>query len=105
MRSSLKKTVIASLAALSLGLGVISTAAPASAHAIWPHGGGGGWHGGGHGWHGGHGWGPAAGIGLLGALAVGAVVASQYNNDDCVQYRPTYDAWGNYVGRRPVNIC
>ena len=24
---------------------------------------------------------------------------------DCIRYRPTYDDWGNYIGRRPVNVC
>jgi hypothetical protein len=88
MRISVKKTVAASLAALTLGLAVVST--PASAHT---------WHGGwGH-----HGfWGP----GLVFGLAAGAIATSAYGyNYDCVRYRPVYDAYGNYVGREPVNIC
>ena len=78
--------------------------------------------GGNHGWQGdrhdggGHrgSWGPAVGFGLLGAgLAAGAIGSENYNDgysdgygdDDCYRYRPTYDSYGNYVGRRLVNIC
>lgn len=79
--------VIASLAALALGAAVLG-ASPASAHS---------WHGWRH-----HGyWGPGVAFGVLG-LAAGAIAASQY---ECVRYRPVYDGYGNYVGRRAVNIC
>src|ERR1700722_19789415 len=104
MRASLKKTMVVSLAAPSLGLSVV--AAPAQQQ--WPHPsngaghgmnmvggghgghnfgghGGGNWHGGGHGWGGG----AAVGAGVLGALAVGGIIAAQQNNDECIQYRPT----------------
>jgi hypothetical protein len=92
MRIAFKKTLAVSLAALTLGLAVVSAATPASAH-YWPHGG----------YHHGHGyWGPGVALGVFG-LAAGAVAASQY--DDCVRYRPVYDSYGNYVGREAVNIC
>jgi len=99
MRASLKKTVAGSLAALVLAAGVTLASAPASADPYW------GWHHHHHGY-----WGPAIGLGIAG-LAAGAIIASQgpyyggYEYDDCTRWRPTYDAWGRYVGRRPVNVC
>ena len=27
------------------------------------------------------------------------------DGDGCYAYRPIYDSWGNYIGRRLVNIC
>jgi hypothetical protein len=84
------------------------------------HGGGwhgGGWHGGGWrgggwrggGWSGGYGggWGPAVGLGIAGGLAAGALAGSYYYGygDNCIQYQPAYDAYGNYVGTQPVNVC
>ena len=89
MRNTVKKTIAVSLAALTLATAAIS-ATPASAH---------NWHGGG--WHHGGFWGPAAAIGVIG-LAAGAIAASQY---ECVRYQPVYDAYGNYVGQRAVNVC
>ena len=119
MSASLKKTVVGSLAALVFGISTVVSVAPALAQApLHPHPGGGhppvgahgghGFGGGGGHWHGG-GWGPAAvGLGVLG-LAAGAAIASQgpgyYGDDGCVAYRPIYDAYGNYMGRRPVNVC
>jgi uncharacterized membrane protein HdeD (DUF308 family) len=82
MSASLKKTIAAALAALTLGLSVASPT-PASAH-YWRHG-----------------WGPGIAFGVLG-LAAGAIVASQY---ECTRYRPVYDAYGRYVGQQPVNVC
>ena len=88
MNASLKKTVAGTMAALTLAFAVFA-AAPASA-GPWPHN---------HGWGG---WGPYAAVGVLG-LAAGAAVASQ--DYDCTRYQPMYDRWGNYIGRRPVNVC
>ena len=96
MRASLKKTVAGIMAAAVLALGVTASATPASA---WGYR------------HGGY-WGPAVGFGILGGLAAGAIIASQgpyYGPGPgyygCTRWRPTYDAWGNYMGQRPVNVC
>jgi len=104
MRASLKKTVAGSLAALTLAFALAGAATPASATPFHP-----GFHGGFHGgWH--RGWGgPALGLGIAG-LAAGAIIASQgpyYNgyNNGCTGYAPIYDAYGNYLGQRPVNVC
>lgn len=64
------------------------TAAPAFAG---PH-----WHGHSHGYWGG----PGLVFGLAGAALLAGVAA-----ETCVRYEPVYDDYGNYVGRRPVNIC
>jgi hypothetical protein len=92
MRTSLKSTIAASLAALAVGLTIVGPT-PASAHD---------WHGGYHGHHGGY-WGPGLALGVFG-LAAGAIAASAAE-DDCVRYRPTYDRYGNFMGRQPVNVC
>ena len=81
----LRTALVAS--ALALGL-ALTASAPASAHI---HFGGGGF---GHFGHFGH-WG---GFGL-GVVDVGGY------DDDCVRWRPMYDAYGNFIGRRPVNVC
>jgi hypothetical protein len=86
MRNTVKKTVVGDLAALTLSAAVIG-ATPASA---------GGWHHHHYGF-----WGPGVALGVLG-LAAGAMAASEY---ECVRYQPIYDAYGNYVGRRAVNVC
>ncbi len=95
MRASLKSSVALSLAALTMAFAVSAT--PASAHPLqkfggphFPH-----FH---HGW----GWGPGVGLGL--ALAGGAV-AAEYAYGSCIVYRPIYDGFGNYIGRRAVNVC
>jgi hypothetical protein len=51
----------------------------------------------------GHGFwgGPALIFGLAGAAIAAGVAADVY----CVRYVPVYDNWGNYVGRRLVNVC
>lgn len=80
MRASLKSALVAALAVVSLGVGASS----AQAYYPWPH----------H--HYGHFWGPAAVIGVFGAAAVAG---------SCIRNQPIYDAYGNYVGRRTVNVC
>jgi hypothetical protein len=101
MRASFKKIVAGSTAALILAIGLTATATPASA---WGYRYGGYWG------HPGWGWGPAVGLGVLGGVAAGAIIASQgpyygpgpYN---CTRMRPIYDAYGHYIGRQPVNVC
>jgi hypothetical protein len=81
--------------------------------------GGGGFHGGGWGgrgvWHGGYWrggywnngwWGPAVAAGVL----TGAAIASYPYWDGgygggCWQVRPTYDAYGNFLGQQSENVC
>jgi hypothetical protein len=107
MRNGIRNTILAGIASLSLAVGV---AAPADA-AQWHGGGhgfhgGGGWHGGG--WHGG-GWGPGIGLGIVGGLAAGALLGGAYYGGygygGCYRPRPMYDAYGNYLGTRVVNVC
>ena len=119
MRFVNRKSIVASIAALSIGLGIAASTTDADAafrmgggHGGGFHGGGfhggGGWHGGG--WHGGYGggyggyygYGPGWGWGgaaLVGGLAAGALIGGAYYGG-C--YRPTYDQWGNYIGRQYV---
>jgi hypothetical protein len=125
MFSSLRKTLVASVAALAVGLTL--GAAPASAesfhggHGGGFHGGGGSggfhgggarvgaWHGGGN-WHGGgwrgNGWG-GAGWGIAGLAAGAAILGAEdgYYGGGCWQSRPVYDAYGRYLGNRNVAVC
>jgi hypothetical protein len=101
MTISLKQTAIAAVAALSLG-SAFSTPA-----AAWCNG-----------WGCGGGWGPAPGAvaaGVIGGMALGAAAASAANAPyaapapaygGCwLERRPVYDAYGNYIGRRRVQVC
>lgn len=108
MFASLKTSIAAPLAALTVGLAL--SASPADAHGLRMggfHGGFGGFHGGFHGvggfrgvgfhragwgWHR-YGWGPRVGVGLIAAGAT------------CIVYQPIYDDAGNYLGSNPVNVC
>ena len=69
-------------AAIALGLG-LAASAPASAHHF------------GHFHHWGHGF----GWGGFGFADVGG------EDDSCLRWRPIYDHYGNYIGRRAVNVC
>jgi hypothetical protein len=93
------------------------------------HGGGwhgGGWHGGGWGgggwagrgvWHGGYWrggywnngwWGPAIAAGVIGGAAIASYPywGGGYGyGGGCWQVRPTYDAYGNFLGQQSVNVC
>ena len=86
---ALETTVALSLAALTLSLSL--TATPAAAKPMMPHGG--------HGRHGGF-FGPALAFGLIGAIVATGVAA-----ESCTEYRPMYDQFGNYIGRRAINVC
>jgi len=126
MFTSLKRTLVASVAALAVGL-TLGASAPAAAaqfhggggfHGGGFHGGGfhgGGFHGGfaglrGGGWHGGgwrgRGWG-GAGWGLAGLAAGAAILGAEsgYYGGGCWQSRPVYDAHGHYLGNRNVEVC
>jgi hypothetical protein len=87
MRTSLKNTIVASLAALTLGLAVVGST-PAAAKP-WNH------------YHGGF-WGPGIALGVIGLAGAAAYAASE---DDCIRHRPIYDHWGNYMGERSFNVC
>ena len=134
MRNSIKKTVVAAVAALGMATAVATISTPAEAR--W---GGGGWHGGGWGggwrggwgggwgrggwgggcWNCGWGWGLATGA-LLGAAATypyygygyGYPYGYGYGADygygggsGCWVRRRIWTAGGHYLGRRLVNIC
>ena len=87
MRASLKTSVAVLVTVATLA---VAAASPAQAWDSWHRHGHGGW-----GWGG-----PALAFGIIGA-AVAADVASR----DCLEYRPVYDHWGRYLGRRAVNVC
>ena len=112
MRGNLTRSFVAATAALALGAGVaVSTSGPAEAQYYYRHGGY--YHHGGGDW----GWGLAAG--LLGGAVIGSAIANnnnysygpgpgpgpRYYGDSCWRPRPVYDRWGNYVGRRMVDVC
>ena len=120
MTFSFKKIAVSSLAALA----IIGTLGAAPAEAGW---GGGGWHrggwGGGGGWRGGGGWhrggwgGGGVGLGIIGGLAAGAIIASQSRpyyqrygyydaGGDCyLDRRPVVNRWGDIIGYRNVQVC
>ena len=89
-----RKTIAASLAALTVGGAVLATSA--SPAAAW-----------GYGYH--HGWGGAGlAAGLIGGLAVGAIAASAnpyYGSYGCVANQPFYDSWGYVHYRRVAVAC
>jgi hypothetical protein len=100
MSIPVKKIVIGAVAALSLSSAFSS---PASA---WCNGWG----------CGGDNAGGAAAAGLIGGLALGAVIANAnqpryyyatpaYGGGCWIERRPVYDEWGNFIGRRRVRIC
>jgi hypothetical protein len=122
MTSLLRKAAIGAVAALTLGAGVTSTATPSRAQGWhghgWHRGGHGGyWRGGrGYGWRGGYyggGWGGPVAAGVIGGLALGALAGSAYaygpayyGYGGCYwQNQPAYDAWGNFSGYQPVQVC
>jgi hypothetical protein len=125
MHATFFKICGASVAALALGLSLVT--APVNAATWrggggWHGGGGGGWHGGGGGWNGGRGgwrgggyygggygwngcgwgncWGPAVGLGLLG----GAIIGSQYPYYDS-GYDYGYGGDPQYGGEDYSNYC
>jgi hypothetical protein len=134
MNATRKFLAAATIAAVGFGMAVAST--PATAAIV--HGGGGAFHGGGsfasaprasgsfgataapraggygggayggnwnRGWHGGGWWGP----GVIGGLAAGAFLGSEwpygYYNNGCYQLQPSYNIYGQYVGQQWTNVC
>ena len=107
-----RKTLAASAASLALAAVLATTPAFAD------------WHGGrgGRSHHGHRGWGGGAiAAGIIGGLALGALAVGGsrrayaepvygadpvYDAPVCYRVaRPTYDAWGRYVGERMVRVC
>ena len=106
MRATLKKSIALSLAALTVSVGLAASTGPAAA---WPSkliipfkpfpllpGPGPMPH------HFHPGFGPWVAAGVISAAAAAAAASAE---DPCIQYRPAYDAWGDYLGRRAVNVC
>lgn len=88
----IRKTIVASLAALAMAGAVASSATPAAA---W------GWK------HHHHGWG-GAGIaaGVIGGLTLGAIAASAADRSDtCVVRQRVYNDYGDFVGYRRVRVA
>ena len=38
-------------------------------------------------------------------LSVGIGFVGGYGDDSCIRWRPVFHSFGDYVGRRPINIC
>jgi hypothetical protein len=78
------RTVLAA-AAVALGLG-LTASSPASAFYLNHH----------------HHWGHGFGFGWGG---VGFADVGGFDDESCVQWRPMHNRFGEYIGRRPVNVC
>jgi hypothetical protein len=114
MRATLKTSIALSLAALGLSLGLTGAATSAQAHMFM----GGGGHFGGFGPHFGGGFGPMGGFKKPFPGPVGPIGWNHhhhgsgfgfgyggYGGDSCIVWRPIYDSYGDYLGRRAVNVC
>ncbi|MDH7798129.1 MULTISPECIES: hypothetical protein [unclassified Beijerinckia] len=104
MSSIIRKTVTAAVAALALGSAMVATSTSADA-----------------GWRGRGGWGVPVAAGVIGGLALGAIAAqaAQPRYYDAPAYypvaepqaycyvdrRPAYNAYGDFIGWRPVRVC
>ena len=95
MNTTFKKTLTASLAALTLGMTVLSTATPAHAR-------GGG----------------LLAAGIIGGLALGAIAAGSahaapgyyapqrvYGGECWLERRAIHNRWGDVVGYRRIKVC
>jgi len=126
MRNSIFKAIAAGLTGLTLSAAVISSTTPASAVMIHGAGFGGGWHRGGFvgGFHPGFGGGFRPGFrpgyvafhpGFVGfhrrffhPVFMNGVWVNGWSGgygNGCWDYRPVYDAWGNFLGQSYVNFC
>jgi hypothetical protein len=130
MRNSFYKSIAGGFAALTMAAMAISSASPAGAVMIH----GGGFHGGGFGggFHGagvggfhptfGGGFHPGFRPGFVGfhprffgfhrrffhpVFVNGVWINSGWGGygNTCWDYRPVYDAWGNFLGQQNVNLC
>ena len=110
MTPMLRKSALGALAALTLGTAVTAMVPPAAAQG-W-YGRHGYWHRG-YGWRGGYygGWGAPLAAGVAGGLALGALAGSAYAYAPAYygrcgwQNQPVYDAWGNFAGYQPRQVC
>jgi hypothetical protein len=52
-------------------------------------------------------WGPAVAAGVIGGAAIATYPywGGYGYGGGCWQVRPTYDAYGNYLGDQSVNVC
>ena len=95
MNTTFKKTLTASLAALTLGMTVLTSATPASAR-------GGG----------------LLAAGIIGGLALGAIAAGSahaapgyyapqrvYGGECWMERRAVHNRWGDVVGYRRIRVC
>jgi hypothetical protein len=111
-----RKVLTAALAASIFGASVLTDTTSSAAQgwhgAAWRGGywGRGGW--GWRGWGGSYGnWGGAVAAGVVGGLALGALAGAAYPYGPYYwggcswQNRPVYDAWGNFAGYAPVQVC
>lgn len=113
MSKRLRKAAARSLAALALAAGMMAPVTPASAEVFRGYGSygywspGWGWRGGYYDWRGAVAAGLASGF-ALGTLAglVSAYGPPYYGYSGCYwQNQPAYDAWGNFMGYHPVEVC
>jgi len=97
MTSKLRKAAVRALAALTLWAGLMATATAADAK----H-----WRAGPR-WHAGYWyWGAPVATGVaLGAVLVCAYAYGPVYYSCGWQNRPVYDAWGNFAGFAPVQMC
>jgi len=103
MPSKLKKATAGATVALVLAAGVLASTATSADARRWragPRWHAGYWYGG-SGWYGGYGWGAPVAAGFVGGLALCPV----YYGGCGWQDRPVYDAWGNFAGYAPVQVC
>lgn len=103
--SRISRAAAGALGALAMAASVAASATPAEA-GYYRH-----WYRG-YGWNGRHhNWGGAVAAGVLGGLALGALAGATYAYGPnyygaCSwQNRPVYDAWGNFAGYAPVQVC
>jgi hypothetical protein len=91
VNATLQKSIAVYVAALAVGVAIAAAANPSAASPPVPspqpvhvH----------------HGFGPAAGIGLVGTATVVA-----FASDSCLAGQPIYDRLGNFLGRQVVDVC